>query len=48
MSQFKPTPTPIVMAIWEYLGRLHPPLLPTAGINWRAYVKSGGPAKYIR
>ena len=45
--RFKPTPTPQVMAMWEYLGKLHPPLLPTAGINWRDYIKSGGIAKHI-
>jgi hypothetical protein len=44
---FKPTPTPVVMAMWEYLGRLTVPMQPTAGINWMAYVRSGGPAQYI-
>jgi hypothetical protein len=41
---FKPTPTPIAFAMWEHLGRLELPLLPTAGIK---YVESGGPTTYI-
>jgi hypothetical protein len=44
---FQPKPTPVVMAMWEYLGRLTVPMQPTAGINWMAYVRSGGPARYI-
>lgn len=44
---FKPTPAPITMAMWEDLGRLTSPTRPTAGINWAAYVRSGGPAKHI-
>ena len=46
-KNFRPTPTPIVMAMWEYLGRLTVPTLPTGGVHWGAYTKSGGPATYI-
>jgi len=47
MKNFQPKPTAIVMAMWEYMERLSPPLLPTAGIHWGVFVQSGGPAKYI-
>jgi hypothetical protein len=46
-AQFKPTPAPITFSMREMLGRLHLPLLPSAGLNWREYIKSGGPARYI-
>lgn len=44
---FQPRPNAITFAIWEQLGKLTPQTRPVAGINWRDYVKSGGPAMYI-
>lgn len=44
---FQPTPAPIILAMWQYLGRLTMPTLPTAGISWRDYIRIGGPATYI-
>lgn len=44
---FVPTPSWITYAVREYLGRLTVPTRPTSGLNWRVYVESGGPARYI-
>ena len=44
---FAPEVAPITKAVWQLATRLHPQTHPTANLNWAAYVRSGGPARYI-